>query len=165
MLLLFIVQLPSCVQIFATPWTIVHHASLSMELSRQQYWSGFPYSSPGDLPGSGIKLMSPALSSGFFSTEPLGETSWGNQFSSVQLLSRVRLFATPWTAALQAFLSITNSWSSPKLMCIESMMPSNHLILCRPLFLLPPIPPRSGSFPMSQFFTSSGQSIGTSASA
>ena len=77
------VQLLSPVQMFATPWTIVHHASLSMELSRQQYWSGFPYSSPGDLPGSGIKLMSPALASGFFSTEPLGETSWGNQFSSI----------------------------------------------------------------------------------
>ena len=135
------VQLLSLVQMFATPWTIVHHASLSMELSRQQYWSGFPYSSPGDLPGSGIKLMSPALASGFFSTEPLGETSWGNQFSSVQLLSRVWLFATPWTAAHQASLSIIISWSSPKLICIESMMPSSHLILCRPLFLLPPIPP------------------------
>ena len=61
-------------------------APLSMELSRQQYWSGFPYSSPGDLPGSGIKLMSPALASGFFSTEPPGETSWGNQFSSVAQL-------------------------------------------------------------------------------
>ena len=63
------------------------------------------------------------------------------QFSSVQLLSRVRLFATPWIAARQASLSITNSWSSPKLMYIESVMPSSHLILCRPLLLLPPIPP------------------------
>ena len=60
------------------------------------------------------------------------------QFSSVQSLSRVRLFATPWTTACQAFLSITNSWSSLKLMSIESVMPSNHLILCRPL-LLPPL--------------------------
>ena len=57
-------------------------------------------------------------------------------FSSVQLLSRVRLFATPWTAARQASLSITNSQSLPKLMSIESVMPSNHLILCRPLLLL-----------------------------
>ena len=63
------------------------------------------------------------------------------QFSSVQSLSRVRLFATPWTAARQASLSITNSWSLPKLISIESVMPSNHLILCRPLFFLPPIPP------------------------
>ena len=62
-------------------------------------------------------------------------------FSSVQSLSRVWLFETPWIAALQASLSITNSHSSPKLMSIESVMPSSHLILCRPLLLLPPIPP------------------------
>ena len=59
--------------------------------------------------------------------------------SSVQSLSRVWLFATPWITASQASLSITNSRSSPKLMCIESVMPSSHLILCRPLLLLPPI--------------------------
>ena len=62
-------------------------------------------------------------------------------FSSVQSLSRVRLFATAWTTARQASLSITSSRSLPKLMCIESVMPSSHLILCRPLLLLPPIPP------------------------
>ena len=62
-------------------------------------------------------------------------------FSSVQSLSRVRLFATPWAAALQASLSITNSQSLLKLMSIESMMPSNHLILCRPLLLPPSIFP------------------------
>ena len=62
-------------------------------------------------------------------------------FSSVQSLSRVQLFATPWTAAHQASLSITNSWSSLKLMSIELVMPSSHLILCLPLLLLPPIPP------------------------
>ena len=61
--------------------------------------------------------------------------------SSVQLLSRVRLFVTPWIAARQSSLSITSSQSLLKLMSIESVMPSNHLILCRPLFLLPPIPP------------------------
>ena len=59
------------------------------------------------------------------------------QFSSVQSLSRVRLFASYWTAACQASLSITNSQSLLKLMSIESVMPSNHLILCRPLLLLP----------------------------
>ena len=64
-----------------------------------------------------------------------------SQFSSVQSLSRVWLFATPWIAAHQASLSITSSWSSLKLMSIESVMPSNHLILCRPLLFLPPIPP------------------------
>ena len=63
------------------------------------------------------------------------------EFSSVQSLSRVQLFATPRTAAHQASLSITNSWSSLKLTPIESVMPSSHLILCRPLLLLPPIPP------------------------
>ena len=63
------------------------------------------------------------------------------QFSSVQSLSRVRLFATPWTVAHQASLSITNSRSLPKLMSIESVMPSSHLILCHPLLLLPPILP------------------------
>ena len=61
--------------------------------------------------------------------------------SSVQSLSRVWFFATPWIAARQASLSITNSQSSPELMSIESVMPSSHLILCRPLLLLPPIPP------------------------
>ena len=60
---------------------------------------------------------------------------------AVQLLSRVRLFATPWTAVRQASLSITNCWSPPKPMFVESVMPSNHLILCRPFFFLPPIPP------------------------
>ena len=63
------------------------------------------------------------------------------QFSSVQSLSCVQLFATPWTAARQASLSITNSWSLLKLMSIESVMPSNHLILCRPLHLPPSIFP------------------------
>ena len=64
-----------------------------------------------------------------------------NEFSSVQLLSHVRLSTTPWIAAQQASLSITNSQSSLKLMCIESVMPFSHLILCHPLLLLPPIPP------------------------
>ena len=63
------------------------------------------------------------------------------QFSSFQSLSRVRLFATPWTAAHQASQSITNAWSSLKLMSIESVMPSNHLILCRPLLLSPSVFP------------------------
>ena len=64
-----------------------------------------------------------------------------HQFGSVQLLSLVWLFATPWITARQASLSITNSRSLPILMSIESMMPSSHLIFCHPLLLLPPIPP------------------------
>ena len=87
------------------------------------------------------------------------------QFSWVQSLSRVRLFATPWIAARQASLSIINSRSLLKLMSVESVMPSSHLILCRPLLLLPPIPPASESFPMSQHFAWGGQSTGVSASA
>ena len=87
------------------------------------------------------------------------------QFSSVQSLGHVRLFATPWTAARQASLSITNSWSLPKLMSVESVMPSSHLTLCRPLLILPPTLPASESFPMSQLFTWGGQSTGVSASA
>ena len=63
------------------------------------------------------------------------------QFSSIQSLSYIRLFVTPWIAARQASLSITKSRSSLKLTSNESVMPSRHLILCRPLFLLPPIPP------------------------
>ena len=63
------------------------------------------------------------------------------QFSSVQSLSRVQLFATPWIAAHQASLSITNSRTSLRLTSIKSVMPSSHLILCRPLLLLPPVPP------------------------
>ena len=68
-------------------------------------------------------------------------TKWNVQFSSVQSLSRVRLFATPWITARQASLSITNSQSLHKPMSIESVMPSSHLILCCRLLLLPPIPP------------------------
>ena len=79
---------------------------------------------------------------------------------SVLSLSHVRLFVTPWTAERQASLSITNSWGLPKLMSIGSVMPSNHLILCLPLLLLPSIFPTSRSFQMSQLFTSGGQNIG-----
>ena len=73
----------------------------------------------------------------------VSSTTWvvSVQFSSVQLPSHVRLVVTPWITAHQASLSITNSQSSPRLMSIESVMPSSHLILCRPLLLLPPIPP------------------------
>ena len=85
-------------------------------------------------------------------------------FSSIQSLSRVWLFASPWTALLQASLSITNSRSLLKLMSIELVMPSNHLILGRPLLLPSSIFPGIWVF-MSQFFISGGQSIGVSASA
>ena len=88
------------------------------------------------------------------------------QFSSFHSLSHVQLFATPWTAAHQASLPITNSQNLPKLMSIESVTPSHHLILCCPLLLLPSVFPFSscpqsfpvsGSFPMSQLFAWGGQ--------
>ena len=85
--------------------------------------------------------------------------------SSVQSLSHVGLFKTPWTAACQAFLSITDSQNLLKLMSIKSMMPSNHLILCHPFSSHFQFLPASGSFPMSQFFASGSQSIVASASA
>ena len=81
---------------------------------------------------------------------------------SVQSLSSVQLFETLWTAACQASLSIANSQGLLKLISIELVMPSNHLILYRPLLFLPSFP-ASGSFPVSQFFASGDQSIGVSA--
>ena len=87
-----------------------------------------------------------------------------NSFSSVQSLSCIQLFGTPWTTARQASLSITNSRSPPKRMSIELVMPSNHLILYCPLLHLPSIFPSIRVFSMSQLSTSGGQSIGVSAS-
>ena len=79
------------------------------------------------------------------------------QFSLIQSLSCVQLFATPWTAARQASLSITNSQSLLKIMSIKSLMPSNQFIICQPILLLPSI------FPIRQFFASSSETIGASA--
>ena len=92
-------------------------------------------------------------------------SSTGECFNSVQFSCSVMSdSATPWTAACQACLSITNSWSLLKFMSIESVMPSNHLSSVDPFPSCLQSFPASGSFPVSQFFTSSGQSIGTSAS-
>jgi len=93
---------------------------------------------------------------------------WFQKFivlSSVHSLSHVQLFVTQWTAARQASLSITNFQSLLKLMSIQSVMISNHLILCHPLLLLPSIFPNIRVFSNDQFFTSGGQSIGVSTSA
>ena len=86
-------------------------------------------------------------------------------YHSVQLLSCVWLFVTPWTAALQASLYISNFQSLLKLMSIESVIPSNHLILCRPFYSCSQYLPASESFPVCQFFTSGCRSIRVSASA
>ena len=110
-----------------------------------------------NLPRPGIEPMSPVLAGGFLTTRLPGksqEQTFLSSYSmptyvlilyisagSVQSLSHVRLFATPWTAARQASLSITNPCSLLKLMSIESVMPSNYIILCHPLLLLPSIFP------------------------
>ena len=94
-----------------------------------------------------------------------GSCHYSPDISSVQSLSRVQLFATPWSTACQASLSITNSQSLPKLMSIELVMPSNYLILCHPVSSCPQSFPASGSFPVSQLFASGGHSIRVSASA
>ena len=152
----------SSVQLLAAPWTIACQVPLPEDSFSQEYLHGVPFCSPRGLPTPGIKptsLMSPKLAGRFFTTNATGEASVVVIF---QLLSCLRLFATPWTAALQAFLSFTISWSLLKLMSIESVMPSNHLI---PFSSCPQSFPASGSFPVSRLFTSFGQSIGASASA
>ena len=133
-----------------------HQAPPSLGFSRQDHWSGLPFPSPADLPNPGIEPMSPVspvspeLAGGYFITEPPEKFIISSvhkviissvQFSSVQLLSRVLLYVTPWTAACQASLSITKSQSLLKLMSTVSVMPSSHLILCLPLLLLPAILP------------------------
>ena len=123
------VQSLSRVLLFATPWTAARQASLSITNS----WS-LPklMSIESVMPSNHLILCHPLL---------LLPSIFPSISQSVQLLSRVQLFVTPWTAARQASLTITNSWSSLRLMSIESVIPSSHLILCCPLFLLPPIPP------------------------
>ena len=107
------------------------------------------------LPGSSIP--------GIFQARIL---EWGAiAFSAVYSLSHVQLFATPWTAAHQASVSITNSWSFLKLMSIKSVMPSNHLILCRPLLFPLSILPSIRVFSNESILCTSGHSIGISASA
>ena len=110
----------------------------------------YPFPSPGDLPNPRIEPRSPALQADSLPAEPQGQKKHRRfrmvyclrkVFSSVQSLSHVRLFVTPWIVAHQASLSIINSQSSLRFMSIESVMPSSHVILCCPLLLLPPIPP------------------------
>ena len=109
----------SCVQLSVIPWTAAYQAPPTMGFSRQEYWSGLPLPSPGK----------------FICTLFLDSTR------VVKSPSRVQLFATPWTVAHQASLSLTISWSLPKFRSIASVMPSSHLILWRPDILLPSIFP------------------------
>ena len=121
--------------LLVTPWTADHWSPLSMDFSRQEYWSGLPFLSPGYLPDPGNEPRSPASQQILYCLGHQGSPIKMFHFNSVQSLSRVRLFGTPGTTARQASLSFTNSWSPPKIMSIESVRPSNHLMLYNPLLL------------------------------
>ena len=112
-----------------------------------------------------MKLCPGLESSAIYSNYPVDFKNITHIFSPVQSLSCVQLLVTPWTAARRASLSITNSHSLLKLMSTESVMPSNHLILCHPFSSYLQSFPASGSFPMRQFFPSVGQNTVVSASA
>ena len=163
--------------------------ALSMEFSRQEYWSGLPFPIPGNLPDPGIKPTSPALAGRFFTTA----ASAKHKMFIVSLFiiakkletSLLMMFIkTEWICKLwhqfssvaQSCLTLCNPMSCstpglpvqlqlpPKLMSIESVMPSNYFILCSPLLLLPSIFPSIRVFSMSQLFASGSQSIGVSVS-
>ena len=110
-----------------------------MGFLKQEYWSGLLFPSPWDLPDLGIEPTSPAWQADSLPLRLLGSPP-NTFFVVIQSLSHVRLFASPWTATRQASLPFTSSQSLLKLMSIELVMPSNHLILCHPL-LLPSIFP------------------------
>ena len=132
-----VVYVLSCfsrVQLFVTLWIVACQAPLSMGFSRQQYWSRLPCPPPWIFQ---TQELNPCLLCLLhWQAGSLLLTCIHVWVSSVQSLNRVWLFATPWTAAHPASLSITNSWSFLKLISIKSVMPSNYLILCHPLFLV-----------------------------
>ena len=97
----------SRVGLFATPWTVVHQVLLSMEFSRQEYWSGFPFPSPGDLPNLGIKPRSPALQADSLPSKPPGKQKCCWESSGSDLVTKLYpTLAIPWTLACQAPLSM-----------------------------------------------------------
>ena len=168
-------QLLCCVWLFVAPWNIGCQAPLSMGFSRQENWNRLPFPTPGDPPDPGIEsesTVSPALVGRFFSTEPPGYIHVSIQsymassgVSSVPFShSAVSDFLRPhgWrTPGLPVYHQLRNL---PKLMSIESVMASNHLILCCPLLLLPSIFPSIRVFSNESVFAWGGQSIGVSAS-
>ena len=124
----------SRVQLFVTLWTVACQTALSMGFSQQQYWSRLSHPPLGDLPDLGFELRSksPALAGGSLPLTPP---------VIVQLLSHVQLFATPRSIAPQSSLSFPISQNLLKLTSTESVMPSNHLVLCHPLLLPPSVFP------------------------
>ena len=128
---------------FVMPWTVAYQAPMSMGFPRQQYWSGLPCPPPEDLPNPGIKPTYPVSSA--LQVDSLLESPGKplpTSISSVQFSRSVvsDCLWSPWIAARQASLSITNCRSSLRLTSIKSVMPFSHLILCRPLLLLSPNP-------------------------
>ena len=125
---------------------LLHYRQILYQLSHKGSsiileWVAYPFSRGSSQPRNLTGVS--CIAGGFFTNRAISSV----QFSSVQSLSRVQLFVTPWTAAHQASLSITNSQSPPKPMSIESVMPSNHLILCDPLLFL------SSIFPIIRVFS------------
>ena len=123
-------------------------------------WNGLPCPSPEELTDpriESVSLRSPALAGRLYLycnenvTVHIGKPKYAVRFSSVQSPSHVQFFVNPWTAARQTSLFITNSWSLQKLMSIESVIPSNHSILCRPHLLPPSIPPSIRVFSKESF--------------
>ena len=165
--IIYVLSHLSCVQLSATLWVVAHQAFLSMGFSRQESWSGLTFSPPGNLPNPHLLCLLnwqagclPLASFTYIWKKkwqtmgnPMDRGSWQaavhiveesyrtEPFFVVQSLNQVQLFATPQTAACQASLSINNSRRLLKLMSIELMIPSNHLIFCHPLLLLPSICP------------------------
>ena len=134
----------SRVRLLVTPWTAAHQAPPSLGFSRQEYWSGVPLPSPLHCLRHAkilrnVRGRDPPVHIQIMRQFPMLKIATSKMVRSDQSLSRVGFFATPWIAARQASLSITNSRSSLRLRSIQSVMPSSHLILCPPL-LLPPIP-------------------------
>ena len=154
----------SCIQHFAIPWTVACQAPLSMGFSRKEYRSQLAFPPPEDLPNQTLVSYISCIGCRFFTTLPHGKpslyltfsiysgtlnicpTTRRSNISSVQSLSRVQLFVTPWTAARQASLSITNYRSLLKLMSIELLMPSNVSSSVIPFSSCLQSFPASGSF-------------------
>ena len=136
----------SCPALLRPPWTVAYQAPLFMGFLRQEYWCGLPIP-PGDLPDLGIEpasLVAPALTGGFFTAAPPGKPQIITNIKDLQISSVTQSCPTlcdPMNRRCQASLSITNYRSLPKLRSVELVMPSNHLILCHPLLLLPSIFP------------------------
>ena len=150
---------------FATPWTVVHQVPLSMGYSGQEYWSGgaISYSRGSSQPRDRTHVS--CLLHWQAGSLPLAQSVNLHQISLVQLLSRVQLFETPWTAAHQASLSIANSRSLLKFMSTGLVILFNHPILCRPLLILPSIFPSFSAFFNESVLHIRCQSIRVSASA